>query len=111
MDLFIINVIDGLIYGLLLFMLSSGLTLIFSMMGVLNLSHAAFYMLGAYLAYQISVFTGFWVGLILWSINAYTTLFNFDYNLVTGFLLASLGSGVSYAISTVFGDDGIRIEK
>ena len=62
MDLFIINVIDGLIYGLLLFMLSSGLTLIFSMMGVLNLSHAAFYMLGAYLAYQISVITGFWVG-------------------------------------------------
>ena len=65
MDLFIINVIDGLIYGLLLFMLSSGLTLIFSMMGVLNLSHAAFYMLGAYLAYQISVITGFWVGLIV----------------------------------------------
>ncbi len=65
MDLFIINIIDGLIYGLLLFMLSSGLTLIFSMMGVLNLSHAAFYMLGAYLAYQISVFTGFWVGLIV----------------------------------------------
>ena len=61
MDLFIINVIDGLIYGLLLFMLSSGLTLIFSMMGVLNLSHAAFYMLGAYLAYQISIITGFWV--------------------------------------------------
>ena len=46
MDLIIINIIDGLIYGLLLFMLSSGLTLIFSMMGVLNLSHAAFYMLG-----------------------------------------------------------------
>ena len=65
MDLFIINVIDGLIYGLLLFMLSSGLTLIFSMMGVLNLSHAAFYMLGAYLAYQISIITGFWVGLIV----------------------------------------------
>ena len=37
MDLIIINIIDGLIYGLLLFMLSSGLTLIFSMMGVLNL--------------------------------------------------------------------------
>ena len=46
-------------------MLSSGLTLIFSMMGVLNLSHAAFYMLGAYFAYQISLVTGFWVGLIV----------------------------------------------
>jgi len=65
MDLFIINVIDGLIYGLLLFMLSSGLTLIFSMMGVLNLAHSAFYMLGAYFAYQISLLTGFWVGLIV----------------------------------------------
>ena len=65
MDLIIINIIDGLIYGLLLFMLSSGLTLIFSMMGVLNLSHAAFYMLGAYFAYQISLVTGFWVGLIV----------------------------------------------
>ena len=61
--------------------------------------------------FSCTMCTGFWVGLILWSINAYTTLFNFDYNLVTGFLLASLGSGVSYAISTVFGDDGIRIEK
>ena len=65
MDLIIINIIDGLIYGLLLFMLSSGLTLIFSMMGVLNLSHAAFYMLGAYFAYQISLVIGFWVGLIV----------------------------------------------
>ena len=65
MDLIVINFIDGLIYGLLLFMLSSGLTLIFSMMGVLNLAHASFYMLGAYFAYQISVFLGFWVGLIV----------------------------------------------
>ena len=41
-------------YGLLLFMLSSGLTLIFSMMGVLNFAHASFYMLGAYFAYPLS---------------------------------------------------------
>ena len=40
--------------GLLLFMLSSGLTLIFSMMGVLNFAHASFYMLGAYFAYTIT---------------------------------------------------------
>ena len=65
MDVFIINFIDGLIYGLLLFMLSSGLTLIFSMMGVLNLAHSAFYMLGAYAAYQISTYLGFWVGLLV----------------------------------------------
>ncbi|MFT6295144.1 MAG: branched-chain amino acid transport system permease protein [Glaciecola sp.] len=45
-------------------MLASGLTLIFSMMGVLNFAHASFYMLGAYFAYSISLKTGFWVGLI-----------------------------------------------
>lgn len=65
MDLIIVNVIDGLMFGLLLFMLSSGLTLVFSMMGVLNFAHASFYMLGAYFAYQISTFVGFWPGLII----------------------------------------------
>ena len=53
MDLVVINLIDGLFYGLLLFMLSSGLTLIFSMMGVLNFAHASFYMLGAYVGYSL----------------------------------------------------------
>jgi branched-chain amino acid transport system permease protein len=65
MDLFIVNLIDGLVTGLLLFMLSSGLTLIFSMMGVLNFAHASFFMLGAYFAYQISTYVGFWPGLII----------------------------------------------
>jgi branched-chain amino acid transport system permease protein len=65
MDLFLVNIIDGLVYGLLLFMLSAGLTLIFSMMGVLNFAHASFYMLGAYFAYQISQTMGFWPGLLI----------------------------------------------
>ena len=65
MALFVVNVLDGLVTGLLLFMLCSGLTLIFSMMGVLNFAHASFYMLGAYFAYQISLVTGFWAGLIV----------------------------------------------
>ncbi len=64
MALFAVNILDGLVTGLLLFMLCSGLTLIFSMMGVLNFAHASFYMLGAYFGYQISQYTGFWVGLI-----------------------------------------------
>ena len=51
-------------YGLLLFMLAAGLTLIFSMMGVLNFAHASFYMLGAYFAYQLSVWLGFWPALV-----------------------------------------------
>ena len=65
MEFFIISMLNGLSYGLLLFMLSSGLTLIFSMMGVLNFAHASFYMLGAYIGYSISRFTGFWPALVL----------------------------------------------
>ena len=65
MSLFIVNILDGFVTGLLLFMLCSGLTLIFSMMGVLNFAHASFYMLGAYFGYQISTIVGFWPGLLL----------------------------------------------
>ncbi len=65
MEFFLISLLNGLSYGLLLFMLSSGLTLIFSMMGVLNFAHASFYMLGAYFAYQISTWLGFWPGLVI----------------------------------------------
>lgn len=64
-ELIVFSLINGLVYGMLLFMLSSGLTLIFSMMGVLNFAHASFYMLGAYVAYQISVYVGFWPALII----------------------------------------------
>ena len=60
-----ISLLNGISYGLLLFMLSSGLTLIFSMMGVLNFAHASFYMLGAYLAYTITSVIGFWPALLL----------------------------------------------
>ena len=45
--------LNGLSYGLLLFMLSSGLTLILSMMGVLNFAHASFYMVGAYAGHRL----------------------------------------------------------
>lgn len=61
----LISLLNGLSYGLLLFMLSSGLTLIFSMMGVLNFAHASFYMLGAYFAYTISTEFGFWPALFI----------------------------------------------
>lgn len=65
MELFVLSAINGLIYGMLLFMLSSGLTLIFGIMGVLNFAHASLYMLGAYFAFQISQFVGFWVAIIV----------------------------------------------
>lgn len=65
MEFFIISMLNGLSYGLLLFMLSSGLTLIFSMMGVLNFAHASFYMLGAYVGYSIAQVVGFWPALLI----------------------------------------------
>ncbi len=64
-EFFAISLLNGVSYGLLLFMLSSGLTLIFSMMGVLNFAHTSFYMLGAYLAYTISGLVGFWPALVI----------------------------------------------
>ena len=65
MEFFTISMLNGLSYGLLLFMLSAGLTLIFSMMGVLNFAHASFYMLGGYIGYSIARLVGFWPALVL----------------------------------------------
>ena len=65
MEFFTISMLNGLSYGLLLFMLSAGLTLIFSMMGVLNFAHASFYMLGAYVAYSVARLVGFWPALVI----------------------------------------------
>ncbi len=61
-----ISVLHGLVYGMILFLLASGLTLIFGMMDVLNFSHGAFYMLGAYFSYSVLMVTGqFWLSLII----------------------------------------------
>ncbi|MBL0418820.1 branched-chain amino acid ABC transporter permease [Ramlibacter sp. AW1] len=65
MELLAISLLNGISYGLLLFMLCAGLTLIFSMMGVLNFAHASFYMLGAYVAYTVSQRVGYWAALVL----------------------------------------------
>src|SRR4029453_2688511 len=64
-EVLLVSLLNGLVYGMLLFMLASGLTLIFSMMGVLNFAHASMYMLGAYFAYSVSRVTGFWPALVL----------------------------------------------
>ena len=58
--------IHGLAYGMILFLVASGLTLIFGMMGILNLAHAAFFMLSAYFCYQVLVMTeSFWLALLI----------------------------------------------
>jgi branched-chain amino acid transport system permease protein len=65
MDYLVISLLNGVIYWLLLFMVSAGLTLIFGMMGILNFAHASFYMLGAYFAYTLQDFVGFWLAILL----------------------------------------------
>ena len=65
LELIIISTLNGVLFGMLLFLMASGLTLIFSMMGVLNFAHASFYMLGAFFGFQISRCVGFWPGLVL----------------------------------------------
>ncbi len=60
MDLatFLIQCLNALQYGLLLFLVASGLTLIFGIMGVINLAHGSFYMIGAYMAYALAPIVG-----------------------------------------------------
>ena len=65
MEVILVSLLNGLVYGMLLFMLASGLTLIFSMMGVLNFAHASIYMLGAYFAFETSRWVGFWPALVI----------------------------------------------
>ena len=64
--LYVAQAIHGLAYGMLLFLVASGLTMIFGMMGILNIAHASFAMLSAYFCYQVLVMTdNFWVALLI----------------------------------------------
>lgn len=65
MDTLFVSLMNGTVFGLLLFMVSAGLTLIFGMMGILNFAHASFYMLGAYFAYALQSAIGFWGAILL----------------------------------------------
>lgn len=62
--IFLIQVLNGIQYGLLLFLVASGLTLIFGILGIINLAHGSFYMVGAYLAFSLTQSIGnFWLAL------------------------------------------------
>jgi branched-chain amino acid transport system permease protein len=66
MDLytFLIQLLNGVQYGLLLFLVASGLTLVFGIMGIINVAHGSFYMIGAYLAWSLTVRLGsFWIAI------------------------------------------------
>jgi len=63
---FLIQAMNGLQYGLLLFLVASGLTLIFGVMRIINLAHGSFYMLGAYLAFSFAERTGnLWLAMLI----------------------------------------------
>lgn len=57
-SIYLIQVLNSVQYGLLLFLVASGLTLIFGIMGIINLAHGSFYMIGAYMAFSLSALTG-----------------------------------------------------
>lgn len=66
MDVLLVNLLNGLSWGMLLFLISMGLTIIFGVAGVLNFAHGALFMLGAYVAMQVALWTGsFWAGLVV----------------------------------------------
>ncbi|HOJ51613.1 MAG TPA: branched-chain amino acid ABC transporter permease [Syntrophales bacterium] len=63
--MYVSQAIHGIAYGMILFLIASGLNLIFGMMGVLNLAHASFFMLSGYFCYQVLTITGnFWLSLL-----------------------------------------------
>ena len=55
--------------------------------------------------------TGFWVGVLLWSINCFTELFTFEYNLLNGLLLGWLSAGTSYFLSMILNDFGLKFRN
>ncbi|WP_027715234.1 branched-chain amino acid ABC transporter permease [Desulfuromonas sp. TF] len=63
---YLVQLLNGIQYGFLLFLVASGLTLLFGIMGIINLAHGSFYMIGAYLSYWLSGMTGsLWLGILL----------------------------------------------
>ncbi|MBI5580650.1 MAG: branched-chain amino acid ABC transporter permease [Deltaproteobacteria bacterium] len=111
MEGFLANLLNGLSWGMLLFLISIGLTTIFGVMGVLNFAHGSLFMLGAYLCMQFVRWVGsFWIGLLLGPpIVAVLSI------LLERFLLRPLYSrDVSFQLLLTFGvmlflDDGVRL--
>jgi len=60
--------------------------------------------------FHCSMCMGFWVGAFLFSINKFTELFNFEYNIVNFLIMSWLASGTSYILCMIFGDEGIKYE-
>jgi len=107
---FFFNVLNGLSWGMLLFLISMGLTTVFCVLGVPNFAHGSLFMLGAYTAMQIARWSSFWLGLLVAPIVVAGLSV-----LIERFLLRPVyGRNVSYQLLLTFGvmlflDDGIRL--
>ena len=119
---FLVQVLNGLQYGLLLFLVASGLTLIFGVMRIINLAHGSFYMLGAYLAFSFAERTGnLWLAMLIAvpltvviGLLLEATLFRFLYDrdhLYQVLLTYGLILAFEEIRSIFFGDDvhGVRV--
>ncbi len=61
--------------------------------------------------FHCTLCTGFWSGVFLWSINCFTELFTYEYNLINALLLGSLSAGTSYFLSTILDDFGLKFRN
>jgi branched-chain amino acid transport system permease protein len=113
--------LHGLAYGMILFLIASGLNVIFGMMGVLNLAHASFFMLSAYLGYQVVALTGnFWLALVfapLGSALVGVAMERFLLRRVHAFghmgeLILTLGVGsiVLAAVKSIWGTESLQLK-
>jgi branched-chain amino acid transport system permease protein len=113
--------LHGLAYGMILFLIASGLNVIFGMMGVLNLAHASFFMLSAYLGYQVVALTGsFWLALLfapLGSAVVGVAMERFLLRRVHAFghmgeliLTVGVGSIVLAAVKSIWGTESLQLK-
>ena len=111
MDFLLLNILNGLSWGMLLFLIAVGLTTVFGVLGVLNFAHGSLFMLGAYLCMQVmQYFDSFWLGLLLGPLCAVVIGV-----LVEKYLLKRVYSrDVSFQLLLTFAillvlDDGVRM--
>lgn len=113
--------LHGLAYGMILFLIASGLNVIFGMMGVLNLAHASFFMLSAYLGYQIAALSGsFWLALALAPLGSAlvgVAMERFLLRRVHAFghmgeliLTVGIGSIVLAAVKSIWGTESLQLK-
>ncbi|PLX91588.1 MAG: branched-chain amino acid ABC transporter permease [Desulfuromonas sp.] len=111
MEILLLNILNGLSWGMLLFLIAVGLTTVFGVLGVLNFAHGSLFMLGAYLCMQtMQLFDSFWLGLLIGPLCAV-----FVGLLIEKFLLKRVyGRDVSFQLLLTFAvllilDDAVRV--